>query len=128
MKLVIDTNAYSSANRGDSSIVKFFNSSNTLLVPTIVLGELRAGFEHGSRSAINHRELNVFLLQPNTDILHVTEKTTVHYGEIFASLRKFGRPINTNDIWIAAICIENNLPLLTLDSDFQHIKGLRLAL
>jgi tRNA(fMet)-specific endonuclease VapC len=126
MKLVLDTNTYSVQILNDPTVTKYVTEDNFIYLPSIVIGELRGGFDYGSRTAANHALLNEFLQAPNTDILHVTEETTQLYAEIFAYLRDIGRPLNTNDIWIAAICLENNLPLLTKDQDFKHIKNLRL--
>ncbi len=41
-------------------------------------------------------------------------------------LKNKGKPIPENDIWIAATCIVNNIPLATLDSDFNPISDLIL--
>jgi tRNA(fMet)-specific endonuclease VapC len=128
MKISIDTNAYSSANRGDEDTGVYFTTKNQLYVPIVVIGELKAGFEHGTQAQHNREKLDSFLSQVNTDILHVTEKTAQLYANIFAALRKIGCPINTNDIWIAALCIENDLPLLTKDQDFKYILGLKLVI
>ena len=127
MRLALDTNTYSAQILNDPDVTKYINAANTIYMPSIVMGELRAGFEYGSRTELNHEMLNEFLQAANTDILHVTETSTQLYAKIFALLRKIGRPINTNDIWIAALCIENNLPLLTKDQDFKHIEGLELV-
>jgi len=122
MKLALDTNAYSGIFRGDGSLVPFLR--NDIVLSTIVLGELRAGFALGTKQNENERLLQRFLNQPNVTVISVTNASTHEYGKIFANLRKIGAPIGTNDMWIAAICLEHNLPLLTLDTDFLNIQGL----
>ena len=97
-----------------------------MYTPIIVLGELRGGLMNGNKPVENEDILNDFLNMPNVTILKLTEKTIEIYAEIFASLRKAGTPIDTNDMWIAAICIEIKLPLLTLDADFTKISELSL--
>jgi tRNA(fMet)-specific endonuclease VapC len=127
MKLAIDTNAYSYNLLNDSAVVEYFTNKNTIYIPIVVIAELRYGFKNGNRLQADTQLLDDFLSAPSTAILHITEKTADIYSDIAFQLKKTGRPINTNDIWIAALCIENNRPLLTKDQDFQHIPGLRLV-
>ena len=50
------------------------------------------------------------------------------YGQLRARLG-MGRnitPSKANDLWIAALCIQHDLPLLTNDGGFDHIPGLRV--
>jgi tRNA(fMet)-specific endonuclease VapC len=121
---VLDTSAYSEYERKNLKPAKYMNSGKNMYLPVIVLGELRGGFMNGSKPTENEDILNDFLNMPNVTILKLTEKTTGIYARIFSSLRKAGTPIGTNDMWIAALCIENKLPLLTLDTDFSNIKNL----
>ena len=126
MKFAIDTSAYSAAERDNPQVREWFAPNHHLLVPIIVIAELHAGFANGRKQRQNEDLLDEFLSSPYTDILHITERTALLYADIFTELRKAGRPINTNDMWIAALCIEHNLPLLTLDADFKNIKALNL--
>jgi tRNA(fMet)-specific endonuclease VapC len=41
-------------------------------------------------------------------------------------LKSAGKPIPENDIWIAALSMQHNIPLVTSDSHFKYIKGLNL--
>ena len=49
--------------------------------------------------------------------------TAEHYSNIFLQLKKSGKPIPTNDIWIAASAMENDMPLATFDKHFSNIQG-----
>jgi tRNA(fMet)-specific endonuclease VapC len=93
---------------------------------SVVLGELLAGFAVGSREAQNRRELATFLDSPRVDVLPVTTDTATFYATVFALLRRKGRPIPTNDLWIAATALEHGLSLVTSDVHFREIEGLRL--
>lgn len=126
-KFVLDTSAYSAFNRGDARLCSFINPDHLIMVSLIVLGELRAGFAMGNRKEDNVMLLQRFLDSPNVDLLGITDKTSQIYSEIYAGLRKIGRPIGTNDMWIAATCVENDLDLLTLDADFKNIIGLKIV-
>ncbi len=54
----------------------------------------------------------------------LTLNTAELFGEIFAGLRKRGKPIPTNDIWIAAQAIENDSSLLSSDPHFGFVEKL----
>ena len=54
-------------------------------------------------------------------VLNVTEETALRYAEIDVFLRKRGRPIPRNDVWIAALALEHGMQLLTLDEHFLEI-------
>jgi tRNA(fMet)-specific endonuclease VapC len=52
--------------------------------------------------------------------------TAEHYGRIRATLSNAGTPIPENDIWIAAIAQENQLPVATRDQHFDQVTGLKV--
>lgn len=99
-------------------------ADNHILIPLIVVGELRAGFAFGSKRRANEDLLDRFLGAPNVDTITITRTTTKCFADIFLALRRAGTPIGTNDIWIAAMAIELNHSLLTLDADFSNVAGL----
>lgn len=126
MKIIIDTSAYSNFNRGDINLRKWFITSNELLIPIIVIGELKAGFKAGNKSIDNDSILQRFIDSSNVNVINLSDSTTNHYAEIFIGLRKLGKPIGTNDMWIAALSLEHKAPLLTSDTHFKHIKNLKI--
>lgn len=121
MKIAIDTNAYTAMARGDELESGIVRQAETILLPLIVLGELRAGFAHGNRSEKNENKLVQFLNSPRVEVLILDEQTTHHYARLYAQLRKQGTPIPTNDIWIAALVTQHDLHLLSRDSDFDNL-------
>jgi len=126
-KLVLDTSAYSGFNRGDERLKKFFRSDNVILVPLIVTGELRAGFSLGTKRKENEALLQKFLDSSNVNTITISDKTTRLFATIFERLKLAGTPINTNDIWIAALTLEHDGLLVTLDSDFGRVPDLLVA-
>ena len=121
MKVLLDTSAYSALHRGDLAVLEVLRQSESVGVPAVVLGELYSGFRQGSRRAENEAGLAKFLSRPSVRILPVTEETAVRYAEVDVYLRKLGRPIPRNDVWIAAAAIEHGLQMLTLDDHFREI-------
>lgn len=124
--LCIDTNIYSALRRGDKTVVKKISQYDRVVVPVVVLGELRAGFLGGSKVAENQQNLSEFLASDFVYVAKVSEATTNIYAELVAELKRKGKPIPTNDIWIAAITLEQRAVLLTLDAHFSNIEGLAL--
>ncbi len=124
MKVLLDTNAYSALRRGQELVVERVRSSEEVLLSIVVVGELLFGFRNGSRYEENARALESFLEDPNVRLLPVTWDTADRFGRISAALRKKGRPIPTNDIWIAAQAMETGADLISSDPHFGHIDGL----
>ncbi len=123
-RLVLDTSAYSHFRKGHPQVLASLTAAVQVLVPVIVLGELEAAFELGSRVAENRRVLAEFLTLPYVSVLDVTPGTVRHYARVFVSLRAAGTPIPLNDVWIAASALECHGHLLTSDRDYLRIPAL----
>jgi tRNA(fMet)-specific endonuclease VapC len=59
-------------------------------------------------------------------ILMPDRATADVYGEICFALRRKGKPIPENDIWIAALTLQHGRPLLTRDAHFREVEGLNV--
>lgn len=125
-KLLIDTNIYSGALRGDAEIVAVLRQVSHIGISAITIGELLSGFTAGKREKENRQELGRFLDSPRVTIYIVDENTAEHYSAILSQLRKSGKPIPTNDLWIAAVAFQHGLRLYTRDHHFSQIQGLLL--
>ena len=68
MKRMLDTNAYVAFKRGDERILKLIQTSESLLLPLVVIGELMFGFHDGHRFERNLRELDELLENPRVSI------------------------------------------------------------
>ena len=121
MRVAIDTNRYVDLRKGIAETVALLEEAEAVLLPFVVLGELRAGFVHGRRQAENERTLRQFLLQDGVDVLFADDQTTHHYASVFRQLRKQGTPIPTNDMWLAALVLQHNLALHARDKHFDHL-------
>jgi tRNA(fMet)-specific endonuclease VapC len=124
VKVLLDTNAYTGFKRGHLGVVDRMRRSGGVLVSTIVAGELLFGFHHGTRFERNRAELEAFLDRSEVTLLPVTLATADRFGRISATLRRKGRPLPTNDVWIAAHTMESGAELLSFDDHFGAIDGL----
>ena len=52
-------------------------------------------------------------------------ETAERYAEIRDGLKRKGRPILANDLWIAALARQHALPLLSRDQHFDSVPGLK---
>ncbi len=124
MRILIDTNRYRDFCEGDPVAVDVFRQAYEIHVPLIVVAELRAGFVVGTRSRPNEETLHRFLHRSRVHVALPDLDTTHHYAQLFRQLRSQGTPIPTNDIWIAALALQNELVLFTRDEHFDHVPQL----
>ena len=124
--LLLDTNAYSKYLRGDPRILDALARAGLVYMSVFVLGELFAGYRSGSKEKANLRFLSAFLAKPVVRVLEATRETAEYFGLIKAALKKMGRPIPLNDVWIAAHALETGSVLVTYDAHFADVPGLRI--
>ena len=122
--ILLDTNAYAAFKRGDQAILEILQYAETIGISPIVLGELLSGFDHGSKSKKNRKELQQFLESSRIKIYDITLDTAQFFSQIYTTLKSKGRPIPTNDMWIAAQALEHGCVVCTFDKHFQAIENL----
>ncbi len=125
-RILLDTNAYVRLLRGDEKVMTYLAQADCVYMSVFVLGELYAGFRASAKEKENRRILERFLGKSTVSVLGATIETADIFGLIAASLRKSGRPIPVNDIWIAAHALETGSILVTYDDHFALVPGLRL--
>lgn len=121
MRLALDANRYSDFTRGEREVVQKIQNAALVVLPFIVLGELRAGFAGGTRGRANEAVLTRILSLPTVEVLYADQETTHHYAAISVQLRQQGTPIPSNDLWIAALVIQHDLVLFSRDRHFEHL-------
>lgn len=124
MRVLLDTNAYSALFRGDDAVAEIVRRAEAVVMSTVVIGELLYGFRHGSRYEKNREQLDRFLSNALVRVVEVTVDTAARFGLLSAALRRKGRPLPTNDIWIAAHSLDASAELISFDSHFEAIDGL----
>jgi predicted nucleic acid-binding protein len=97
--------------------------ADRLAVPVIALGEYRFGISQSRYRATYERWLQDWIAA--VTVLDIDEQTSHSYAAILLELKKRGKPIPTNDLWIAALCRQHALPLLSRDTHFDLVAGLR---
>ena len=120
--LVFDTNAFIAWSFEDAGVARqvlpYSEPVLTLIsVGELIFGALRSGKPDANRLELNRRLGSFRILVPDMATAEV-------YGEVCYALRRKGRPIPDNDIWIAALALQHALPLLTRDTHFREVDGL----
>lgn len=123
-RLLLDTNAYTAWKRGDRRLLVLVAKAERLYLSTIVAGELMFGYRYGNRYAKNLAELEAFIASPFVELVDATLETADRFGQIAAALRRRGKPIPTNDVWIAAHSLQTGAHLVSFDAHFAVIDGL----
>jgi tRNA(fMet)-specific endonuclease VapC len=121
MKLALDTNRYRDFCEGIPSVVEWVREAEILVLPFVVVAELRAGFACGTAAAKNEAVFQRFITRPRVRVRYADEATTHHYARLYRQLRFQGRPIPTHDLWIAAIVLQDDLLLCTRDQHFNAL-------
>jgi predicted nucleic acid-binding protein len=125
-RILIDTNVYAAFKKNDPVTLNTFRTVEYIGVNIIVLGELLSGFKGGGREAKNKKELEQFLDSPRVYIIPLDEETAEFYAKIYWDLKKKGKPIPANDIWVAASAMRHALSLFSYDEHFKNIEGIIL--
>ena len=119
--MILDTNALSAAADDDPAVISLLARAEHMAIPVIVLGEYRHGIAQSRNRASYESWLKALI--GDCLVLDINEPTSRYYAEITVELRRIGKPIPTNDIWIAALCRQHSLPLLSRDRHFDVVSG-----
>ena len=122
-KILIDTNIYSLAMRGDQDVLSTLRQMRHIGISAVSIGELLSGFRGGNREEENWRELGIFLDSPRVHLYPVDENSAEYYSSVLHQLKEQGTPIPTNDIWISAIARQYDFAIYSYDSHFKNIKN-----
>jgi predicted nucleic acid-binding protein len=124
--MILDTNALSAFFDGDSKLRQVVSNARELCLPVIVLGEYRFGLMHSRERKKIEPAFAAFATAAR--VLAVDTETVQPYAEICSELKRAGKPLPSNDIWIAALARQYSLPVVSQDAHFDHVRGIqRLA-
>ena len=121
--MILDTNALSAIADNEATAARIVTQAESIELPVIVLGEYRFGIAQSRRR--NEYEKWLGELIAATRVLPVDDETSVHYARVRAELKKAGRPIPSNDLWIAALSRQFRLPLMSRDQHFDDVQGVK---
>ena len=120
--MILDTNAVSAWLAGDAALKRLFSQGELTHLPVIVIGEYLFGLLRSTQAAKLRQGLAD--LQSESIILPVELETASCYADIKEELRRNGRPIPQNDIWISALARQHNLEVISRDTHFDFVLNL----
>ena len=121
-ELALDSNIAIAILNEDQALIKQLGSVSVFYLPITVCGELLFGAKNSAKATENTQKC--WALIDACEIINTNLLISEEYSTIRKELKDKGKPIPENDIWIAAACRANNLPIASRDKHFQHIDGL----
>ena len=130
MAYLLDTSTLSFILNGNRTVYQRMRTagatepvySSAISEGELVFGALGAGKERRGelRDEISQ------LLADLAAVLPVTREVALSYARLMRDLASRGQMIGVNDIWIAATAMSAGMTLVTSDSGFRRVRGLRL--
>jgi tRNA(fMet)-specific endonuclease VapC len=124
LEILFDTNAVIALMEDPAAVASALPSGVCLAVSLFSVGELQFGVHHSVRVMENQARLDRALTRFRLVLPDI--RTTHAYAEVRSYLKRIGRPIPANDVWIAAIAVQHGLPLLTRDGHFREVQSLEV--
>jgi|SRR5882762_1844176 predicted nucleic acid-binding protein len=122
--MVVDTSIFIDHFRAkDKSTTALFklSTTNKLFISSVTLYELYIG------APTKDKEIDIRFLTEGLTVLPFSEKESIKAAQIYDTLKKNNKLIEFRDIFIAATCIVNELPIATLNKKhFQRIEELKI--
>ena len=123
-RISLDTNIVIKLFKNDPHITKLLSSNTVICLPAPVAAELLFAARNSARQVENLKTYNEFI--EACTVLNITKETANQYSLIRLELKRKGMPIPENDLWIASVCVEHKIPLITDDAHFDNIDGLKM--
>jgi tRNA(fMet)-specific endonuclease VapC len=121
-KYLLDTNVVIAFLNGETEIGQRLETGPEIFLSAVVFGELSFGAVKSNRPQANMERLEEF--SRSCTLVGTDTGTGRSYGQLKLDLRRKGRPIPENDIWIAACALQHDLTLVTRDRHFKYVEGL----
>jgi tRNA(fMet)-specific endonuclease VapC len=109
---------------GDARVATVVKASAQWIIPVVVAGEYQFSISLLSRNRAEY-ESGFRLLLGRCRILDLDIETARFYSMIRGELKEAGTPIPGNDLWIAALCRQHSLSILSRDAHFDRVRYLR---
>jgi tRNA(fMet)-specific endonuclease VapC len=126
---LLDTNHWSYVQEKQPAVLRHIqgmSDEDTLYMSVVTQAELLGGVELVDDTRRRAKLYTVYreAVEMATEVLPVTSDVAVQFARVYASLRRKGRPIDTNDMWIAATAMAHSLIVVSNDAHFAYIDGL----
>ncbi len=124
-KILLDTNIVIAILNQEPSVFERASGYEWYL-SSVVLGELYFGAYKSNKVAENIQVIQTLI--DGYEVLDCNETTADCYGRIKKALKEKGCPIPENDVWIAAIAMQYQLPLISRDRHMNEVEGIAVEI
>ena len=120
---MLDTNALSAWADADTALLRVLPKDRLWQLPVVALGE----FLFGIRQSRDRAKLERWIeeVKATCALVAIDANTADHYADIREELRTAAKPIPENDIWIAALCRQHHLAVVSRDGHFDKVRNLK---
>jgi predicted nucleic acid-binding protein len=98
-----------------------------IAVSVVTVGELQLGVLMAVEVDRRALRLATLRLAEQLEPIPVDESVAQAWATLVARLRTAGRRMPVNDSWIAATALARGMPIITQDSDYDDVPGLRVV-
>jgi predicted nucleic acid-binding protein len=131
MNYLLDTNHWSYLQRRNPQVVDRLEQlprDSNLFMSVVSQAELLVGVESMSagRRQTELRQLYEQVIAETADIVPVDSQVAERFASVFVQQQRAGRPIETNDIWLAATALAHDLTMVSNDAHLGFVEGLRI--
>ena len=127
---LLDTNAFSALMDEEPTAlarVRSLGPGDRLTICTIVRGEVIYGLDRMPRGRRRREfEAKAAGLFARIPCQELSEEVADAYARIKLDAERAGGPLDDNDLWIAATALSLDAVVVTADTDFQRVRGLRI--
>jgi tRNA(fMet)-specific endonuclease VapC len=120
--ILLDSSVVIAHFRGKLDLFQMVAPGEPLFLPLVALGELWKGALKSADPPKHQAKIRALL--KIVAVLHPDGATAEHYARAAVKLEAKGQPIPENDLWIAAVALELEMPLATRDAHFDRVEGL----
>ena len=101
--------------------------ADDVAVSVVTVGELHLGVLMAADVDRRALRLAILRLAEQLEPLPIDESVAQAWATLVARLRTAGRRMPINDSWIAATALARGMPVVTQDSDYDDVPGLRVV-
>ena len=120
--ILLDSSVIIAHFRGKLDLFQLVMPDEPLFMPLTVLGELLKGALKSA--APGKHEAQIGALLKIVAVINPDTATAASYARTALALEAKGQPIPENDIWIAAVALELDMPLAARDAHYDQVDGL----
>jgi len=122
---VLDTNVITKLLDNDPAAISLIHKIDNVFTSVVVVGELYFAAANSSKREVNLKNFQEALAC--VEIISIDDDVCMSYAKIKLELKKKGKPIPDNDIWIAACAHAKGLSVATFDQHFSEISQIELV-